>query len=165
MSLTAAPHPVTKPYIRPLLSVRCTHNIPVGPIGADATIPIIIPFTTISSNEICATSCCKKSFCCKKSLISFIITKMGIFYEIVCIFGYFFYLFARNSRFCRGIIGLYTKNACKKCRRLCRFYSLCQQMNSSSRYLGSVHNSLSTISSRLSTCALMDSSIGATVSW
>ena len=96
MSLKAAPQPVTKPYMRPLLSVLCTHKIPVGPIGADATIPIIMPFTTISSNDICATNCCKKSFCCKKSLNSFIITKVAIFYEIVGILRHFFSLFTFN---------------------------------------------------------------------
>lgn len=44
MSLKAAPTPVRNPYHRPLFSVRCTHRTPTGPIGADATIPIRIPF-------------------------------------------------------------------------------------------------------------------------
>ena len=40
-----------------------------------------------------------------------------------------------------------------------------QTIKSSSLYLGSVHSSLSTTSSRLSICERISSSIGATVSW
>lgn len=34
--------PVKKPDSRPLFKVRCTHRIPIGPIGADRIIPIDI---------------------------------------------------------------------------------------------------------------------------
>ena len=43
MSLHAAPTPVTKPYQRPLLSVRWMHRMPTGPIGAEARTPMTIP--------------------------------------------------------------------------------------------------------------------------
>ena len=43
MSLHAAPTPVTKPYQRPLLSVRWIHRMPTGPIGAEARTPMTIP--------------------------------------------------------------------------------------------------------------------------
>ena len=43
MSLHAAPTPVTKPYQRPLLSVRWMQRMPTGPIGAEARTPMTIP--------------------------------------------------------------------------------------------------------------------------
>ena len=39
----AAPNPVTKPDHRPLFNVRCIHNIPIGPIGADTNMPMAKP--------------------------------------------------------------------------------------------------------------------------
>lgn len=42
-SLQAAPTPVTKPYQRPLFSVRCMHRMPTGPMGAVAITPMTIP--------------------------------------------------------------------------------------------------------------------------
>lgn len=53
MSLNEAPTPVTKPYQRPLFSVRCTQSTPTGPIGADAIIPISIPLNMKFSMSIC----------------------------------------------------------------------------------------------------------------
>lgn len=44
MSLKAAPTPVTKPYQRPLFSVRCMHSTPTGPSGADTMTPMRNPF-------------------------------------------------------------------------------------------------------------------------
>ena len=49
ISLMAAPNPVAKPYQRPLFSVLWMQRIPTGPIGADAIMPISIPFR-IKSN-------------------------------------------------------------------------------------------------------------------
>lgn len=51
-SLNVAPTPVTNPYHLPLLSVRCIHNTPTGPNGADTTIPIIIPLYNMSIVDI-----------------------------------------------------------------------------------------------------------------
>ena len=36
-------NPVTKPDHRPLFNVRCIHNIPIGPIGADTNMPMAKP--------------------------------------------------------------------------------------------------------------------------
>ena len=57
MSLTQAPIPVIKPYHRPLLSVRCIHSTPTGPIGADAISPISIPLNTKSKMSNCIGNC------------------------------------------------------------------------------------------------------------
>ena len=52
ISLKAAPMPVTKPYQRPFFKVRCIQRIPTGPIGAEAMIPMIIPFRINSNKSI-----------------------------------------------------------------------------------------------------------------
>lgn len=41
----AAPIPVNSPDRRPLLSVRCTQSIPIGPMGADKITPMEIQLT------------------------------------------------------------------------------------------------------------------------
>lgn len=46
MSDNAAPNPVIKPSHLPLLSVRCMHSIPMGPMGADTKTPIKKPLLT-----------------------------------------------------------------------------------------------------------------------
>ena len=42
-SALAAPTPDSKPAQRPRVSVRCTHNNPIGPTGAAMANPISIP--------------------------------------------------------------------------------------------------------------------------
>ena len=68
ISLIEAPTPVTKPYQRPFFNVRCMHNIPTGPIGAEAMIPMRSPFR-ISA---------KISMCIGNGMIIF--AKLAIFY-------------------------------------------------------------------------------------
>ena len=53
MSLAAAPRPVTKPYQRPLFSVRWMQSTPTGPIGAEAMTPMSSPLSISCSRSMC----------------------------------------------------------------------------------------------------------------
>lgn len=46
-----APSPVTKPDHRPLFRVRCMHNTPIGPMGADTKIPIAKPLIIVYNTK------------------------------------------------------------------------------------------------------------------
>ena len=77
MSLKAAPIPVTKPYQRPLFSVRWMQSTPTGPMGADATTPMSNPFM-IKSNVLTGSN-------------HIIGAKLAFFHETIKKSPFFFY--------------------------------------------------------------------------